>query len=201
MQNKPSISYELALTDEDLKQILALQRNNLPVNLSEEIKLAQGFVTVQHHLTLLRSMNASARQIIAKHGEKVVGYALVMRPELKHIVPVLVPMFELLGTLYYRGVPLPESRYYVMGQICVHEEFRGLGIFDGLYQKHREVYCPEYDYCITEVSTRNQRSMRAHQRVGFKTIHTFRDTTDEWNIVLWDWKNSTSQALAAKTGT
>jgi ribosomal protein S18 acetylase RimI-like enzyme len=144
-------------------------------------------------------MNASARQIIAKHDEKVVGYALVMRPELKHIVPVLVPMFELLGTLYYRGVPLPESKYYVMGQICVHEDFRGLGIFDGLYRKHREVYSPEYDYCITEVSTRNQRSMRAHQRVGFKTIHTFRDATDEWNIVLWDWKNSHSPATPAES--
>jgi ribosomal protein S18 acetylase RimI-like enzyme len=176
------------LTDADLKQILALQRNNLPANLTEERRISQGFVTVQHDLPLLRSMNSSARQIIARDDNRVIGYALVMRPELKYIVPVLIPMFELLETLFYKGVPLPESRYYVMGQICVDEAYRGVGIFDGLYQKHREVFSPEYDYCVTEVSTRNLRSMKAHQRVGFKTIHTFRDETDEWNIVLWDWK-------------
>jgi hypothetical protein len=28
--------------------------------------------------------------------------------------------------------------------------------------------------------------MRAHERVGFKTVQTFRDATDEWNILVWD---------------
>ena len=133
-------------------------------------------------------MNASARQIIAKHDEKVVGYALVMRPELKHIVPVLVPMFELLGTLYYRGVPLPESKYYVMGQICVAKAYRGQGLFDMLYHKHREVYQSQFDFIVTEVATRNKRSLRAHERVGFETIHVYTDELDEWAVVLWDWK-------------
>jgi hypothetical protein len=165
-----------------------LQKINLPDNLSDETKLSQGFVTVRHDLTLLRNMSASAPQIIARHGEKVVGYALVMRPEIRFMVPVLVPMFELLDSLFYKGVMLTQSKYYVMGQICVDENYRGQGVFDGLYSKHKEVYSPEYDFCITEISTRNKRSMKAHSRVGFKTIHTFRDKTDEWNIVLWDWK-------------
>jgi hypothetical protein len=149
----------------------------------------QGFVTVQHDLPLLRSMNASARQIIARHGDRIIAYALVMRPEIKYMVPVLIPMFEMLDTLYYKGTPLPKTKYYVMGQICVDADFRGAGVFDGLYNKHREVYSREYDLCITEVSTRNLRSMKAHLRCGFKTIHTFSDATDEWNILLWDWKN------------
>jgi hypothetical protein len=132
-------------------------------------------------------MNASARQVIARHGDKVIAYALVMRPEIKYMVPVLMPMFEMLNTLYYKGIALVQTKYYVMGQICVNENYRGAGVFDGLYKKHREVYAKEYDHCITEVSTRNLRSMKAHLRCGFKTIHTFRDATDEWNILLWDW--------------
>jgi hypothetical protein len=166
-----------------------LQKNNLPGSLTEEQKASQGFVTVQHDLSLLRSMNASARQVIARHDDKVVAYALVMRPEIKYMVPVLMPMFELLNTLYYKGTSLVQTKYYVMGQICVDENYRGAGVFDGLYKKHREVYAKEYDHCITEVSTRNLRSMKAHLRCGFKTIHTFRDVTDEWNILLWDWSS------------
>jgi hypothetical protein len=181
------ITYELASTEHDLRQILELQRVNLPANLSEETKASQGFVTVQHDLPLLVKMNASGRQVIARADGKVVGYALVMRPELKYLVPVLVPMFQLIDTLFYKGESLRDTKYYAMGQICVGEGYRGLGVFDGLYQKHKDVYSSEYDYCVTEISTRNYRSMRAHSRVGFTTIHTFRDSTDEWNIVLWDW--------------
>jgi hypothetical protein len=189
MEGLSRILFDVAMSDKDLNQILLLQQQNLPDQLTEERRLSQGFVTVQHNLPLLRSMNASAPQVIARHAQKVVGYALSMRPELKHVVPVLVPMFELVEDLFYRGESLAKAKYYVMGQICVDENYRGAGVFDGLYQKHRQIYSRQYDLCITEVSTRNMRSMKAHQRVGFKTIHTFRDATDEWNIVLWDWQN------------
>jgi ribosomal protein S18 acetylase RimI-like enzyme len=187
MEGLAQILFDVAISDQDLKQILLLQQNNLPDHLTEERRKSQGFVTVQHNLPLLRSMNTSAPQVLARHDDKVIGYALSMRPELKYVVPVLVPMFELVDGLYYKGELLSKSKYYVMGQICVDEAYRGEGIFDGLYQKHRQIYSSQYDLCITEVSTRNLRSMKAHQRVGFKTIHTFRDATDEWNIVLWDW--------------
>lgn len=29
--------------------------------------------------------------------------------------------------------------------------------------------------------------MKAHESIGFKTIHTFEDETDQWNIIVWDW--------------
>ncbi len=75
-----------------------------------------------------------------------------------------------------------------MGQICISEAFRGQGIFEKLYLKHKEIYSGKFDICLTEVSVRNKRSMKAHERVGFQTIHTFKDKTDDWNILLWDWK-------------
>jgi hypothetical protein len=184
------IQYCLACTEMELKQILLLQKENLSGVKTAEVQSREGFVTVEHDLTLLSVMNSSAQQVIAKAGERVVGYALVMRPELRSIVPVLVPMFNLLESLYYKGKLLSSQRYYVMGQICVGESHRRMGVFDGMYHKHKEVYSGQYDLCVTEISTRNLRSMRAHQRVGFKTIHTFRDETDEWNIVLWDWTAS-----------
>ena len=74
-----------------------------------------------------------------------------------------------------------------MGQICVGKDYRGQGVFRQLYLAHRERLSQDFDYCITEVSTSNIRSMRAHQNIGFQVLHTFTDELDEWNIVLWDW--------------
>ena len=57
-------------------------------------------------------------------------------------------------------------------------------MFDALYQKHEEIYGGLFDLCVTSVSTSNMRSMRAHERVGFRIVHTFRDATNEWNILV-----------------
>lgn len=174
-------------SDEELEQILVVQESNQPHNISAEQLASDGFVTVRHNLSLLRSMNESAPQVIAKDGSKVVGYALVMLQSFQDLIPVLKPMFVTLNTISYRQRPIPSYSYYVMGQVCVAEGYRGKGIFDGMYHKHRELYAGKFDLCITEIASRNPRSLRAHQRVGFKTIHTFTDVTDTWDIVAWDW--------------
>ncbi|HEY3429986.1 MAG TPA: GNAT family N-acetyltransferase, partial [Cyclobacteriaceae bacterium] len=112
---------------------------------------------------------------------------LVMLKSFQDLIPVLVPMFNMFKEIPYNGKFISDYSYYVMGQICVAEDYRGLNIVDKLYAKHKEMYFSKFDCCITEVSTSNARSMKAHKRVGFKTIHTFSDATDEWNILLWDW--------------
>ena len=104
-------------------------------------------------------------------------------------VPVLQPMFDLLDTLSWRGKFLRENpRWFVMGQICVADGYRGMGIFDGMYQKMKAVCSAEYDFVITEIAERNTRSIRAHERVGFESLHTFSDEVvgEEWRVVVWD---------------
>ena len=75
-----------------------------------------------------------------------------------------------------------------MGQICVDEPWRGRGVFDALYQGHREHLRGAYELVVTEVAVRNPRSLRAHQRVGFREIERYRDATDEWVVLGWDWQ-------------
>ena len=171
----------------DLEQIVALQHDNHLTGLSADEARAQGFVTVRHDVDILRQMHALAPSIVARDGERVVAYALTMPRECRALCPVLEPMFQLFETLEYRGRPLTQQRFYVMGQICIDKAYRGQGLFDALYTKHRELYAPRFDLLITEVATRNTRSMRAHERVGFQTVHIHRDATDEWALVLWDW--------------
>ncbi len=177
----------LAESDNELAQILALQQENHYQNISPEKKSAEGFVTVRHDLDTLLAFNKKACQVIATDGNQVIGYALVMLEEFRNLTPVLMPMFELFDKLEYRGIRLSDYNYYVMGQVCIAENYRGKGLFQQLYEKHKSVYSSQFDLCLTEVSTSNPRSMAAHEKVGFETIHQFKDDKDEWNVLSWDW--------------
>lgn len=48
------ISYKKATTDEELYQIIELQRLNIPASISDEEKLIEGFVSVSHSFELLK---------------------------------------------------------------------------------------------------------------------------------------------------
>jgi ribosomal protein S18 acetylase RimI-like enzyme len=171
------------VVDEDeLGQILDLQRRNLARNLSEREIGESGFVTVEHTLDVLRRMHALAPSIVARDGADLAGYALVMPVECRSFIPVLEPMFQRLEAL-----GLFRKRFYVMGQICVATPYRGRGVFDLLYRTHRERLRGRFDSAVTEVATRNLRSLRAHRRIGFEELERYRDATDEWVLLIWRW--------------
>ena len=172
----------------DLRQILALQRENLRGNVSADEAREQGFVTVAHRLDTLQAMHSSAPSIVAKQGDELIGYALSMPIEARHSVPLLEPMFQQLSDLEIAGLRLTALRYYVMGQVCVAKAFRGQGVFDALYQGHKAEYQARFELLVTEVSVRNARSLRAHERVGFEPLHRYTDDVDEWLIMGWDWR-------------
>src|SRR5688500_5161413 len=182
------ISATTISTEEELQQVLDLQQQYLVGSIDKDEMKSQGFLTVRHTLWLLQQMHSLAPSIIIKDDNHVVAYALVMLRECRNSIPALLPMFDTLDVLEWRGKPLSEYSFYAMGQICVAKAYRGQGLFDMLYHKHREVYQPQFDFIVTEVATRNKRSLRAHERVGFETIHVYTDELDEWAVVLWDWK-------------
>ncbi len=176
-------------SDRDLAGILELQRANLPVNLSGDEIQQQGFVTVQHSMADLLQMHQYEKNIIAKDGDKIAGYLLGMTENSKADIPLLVPMFEVFDTIIFNGKPVSEYNYIVVGQVCIGKAYRGQGILDKCYTAYREHFISGYDFAITEIDTNNQRSINAHQRIGFKEAHRYTDPNQtEWSIVIWDWK-------------
>lgn len=169
----------------DLQRILDLQRENLAANIDGDDLRAQGFVTATHSLQSLQQMHELGPSIIAKSGDHLAGYALTMLVEARRCVPILDPMFQLLEQLTWRGRPLRQVLHYVMGQVCIAKPHRGQGLFDALYQGHQAHYRDRFELLATEVSARNPRSLRAHERVGFETLHTYRDEVDEWVVIGW----------------
>jgi len=182
------IQFTTSNTPNEIQQILDLQATNLPKNISAKEAKEQGFVTVHHNFDILSAMNAKFSHVIAKDGNKVVGYTLVMLPEFGNRIPVLVPLFDKINQLSFNHEALNETTYFVMGQVCVDKNYRGKGVFAGLYQQMKTEMSTNFKYIITEIATRNTRSMRAHEKVGFKTIHIFSTPEEEWAIVAWDWQ-------------
>lgn len=172
------IEFTIVSNQTELRQILKLQQQNLPDNLSEIDKKEQGFVTVRHDLEILQKMNDVHPHIIAKNDNKIIGYALSMSKVFRNDIPILIPMFNKID-MTSKGT----KSYVLMGQICIDKNYRGKGVFRGLYAKMKEEFSGLYDCIITEVDEENTRSMNAHKAIGFKTLKTYRSNNHNWEII------------------
>ncbi|CAM1341751.1 GNAT family N-acetyltransferase [Tenacibaculum amylolyticum] len=163
--------------DIELREILALQQQNLPKNLTEQEKQTQGFVTVKHDFSILKKMHEVHPHIIAVSDNSVIGYALSMSKSFKEEVPVLIPMFRELEKLSL------DPNFILMGQVCIDKEYRGKGIFRGLYAKMKEVFTGKYSSIITEIDALNTRSVQAHTAIGFTEVYEYESGNQLWKIV------------------
>lgn len=172
------VEFKRAETEKELDQILQLQQRNLPTSLSSEIKNTEGFVTVEHTFELLERMNDVCPHFIAVSNAKVIGYALSMHPKFGDEIPILRPMFSEINKRY------DGNDYIVMGQICIDTNFRRQGLFRKLYEHMLEGIRPDFDCIITEVDSKNTRSMEAHYAIGFKKIATYNSDGHSWDLIL-----------------
>lgn len=173
------IHYKTTSTNDELAQILTLQTNNLPQNLTAIEKKEQGFVTVQHSIDLLTKMHDIHPHIIAKNKEKVIGYALSMSKIFRNEVPVLIPMFNEIDTSLKK-----EKNYILMGQVCIDKNYRGKGVFRGLYNEMKIAFSNTHDAIVTEIDASNTRSLNAHKAIGFRELTTYQSNNQNWVIVF-----------------
>jgi hypothetical protein len=181
------LTARLVHTDNEINQIAALSAANLSANISAETKAREGFVSWVYTPGILETLHAVAPSVIVMDGDILAGYALTLTPESLEAYPAAIPTYEHASTLVYKGRALSRQRFYLMGQICVAEPWRGKGVVDLLYQGHRRFYSHSYDLLLTEISTANPRSLKAHQKVGFEIIDTHHDPQGHWDVVCWDW--------------
>ncbi len=172
------IVYKQVTLDVELHEILSLQEANLPENLSEEEKIAEGFITVKHTFALLKEMNEVCKHTIATIEDKVIGYALSMDYNFGDKIPILKPMLNEIDSIIEQ-----KNSYIIMGQICIAKDYRRKGIFRGLYQAMKRFITTTYAKIITEVDAKNKRSITAHKAIGFKELKRYRADDREWILV------------------
>lgn len=178
MDTRSEIVYKKCSSDEELKQILKLQEENLPSSVSGQEKEREGFVTVHHTFDILKKMNETCPHIIAVSNENVIGYALCMHPKFGKKIAVLKPLFDILETLRPKI-----QNYMVMGQICISKKYRKKGVFRQLYRTMRAEVTPEFTSIITEVAIENKRSLAAHYAIGFEDLLTYRSGDVTWKTI------------------
>jgi len=183
------IVYGTAHTLQGFEEIIALQQRNLEEVLTPKIIEQEGFVTVEHSLSLLEQMNEPYPHVVARYQDKIIGYVLIMLPQLQETIPILIPMFEKIEQSYFEEKAVKDYRYFVMGQVCIDKDFRRQGVFDGLYSQLREQMKSDFDLIVTEVATRNRRSIKAHQRVGFEDLLSYAANGEQWKLIVWKMKS------------
>ncbi len=171
------ITYKTASSSEELHQILALQKANLPISISSEEKDQEGFLTVHHEFDILKRMNDVCPHIIAKDGDRLVGYTLCMHPKFGKEIEVLKSMFQEIHR-FYNG-----RKFIVMGQVCVDKDYRKQGVFRKLYETMIEKVLPEFTTIITEVDAKNIRSLAAHYAVGFSLLSRYHFGGRDWELI------------------
>lgn len=176
-----------ALQNDQIDSLLKLHQANLKENLDAETIKNEGFVSFRYDKATLQLKMEAAPQIVATtEGGEVIAYALATTPEVGAKIPSFGLIMELLKKVSYRGKPLNNWKYYYMGQVCVAADWRGKGVFDALYQGHKDYFKEKYDFVLTEIATENTRSLAAHSRVGFEVIYTYFDDSEqkEWQVVV-----------------
>lgn len=174
------IVYKQAESEQELKQILALQQQNLPKNITPQESEQEGFLTVEHSMEVLKAMNDECGHIIAVEDGNVIGYALCMHPKFADEIEVLKPMFDEI-----KKVVRKKDSYMAMGQICVAKSHRGKGVFRNLYLTMKNRLPEGFDTIITEVDEKNKRSLQAHHAIGFKDLERYRSNGQNWRIVYF----------------
>lgn len=184
------IIYTKTRNKADLKGIYDLQQANLKKNLSEQEIESDGFVTVNHNWETLEKLNSIEPHIIAKDNIEIIGYVLAMTKKSRDDIPIIFPMFAEFEKITYEGKLVSDYDYMVVGQACVHKNYRGKGIIENCFRIYKKTFANRYDFSITEIAMTNHRSINAHKKIGFKEIHSYKDSNqNEWIIVVWDWKN------------
>jgi GNAT superfamily N-acetyltransferase len=111
-----------------------------------------------------------------------------MTPASKQDFPILVPLFDLFDQIEYKGRKISSYHYLIVGQTCIDKSYRGKGILQKLYAAYKNRFQPKYDFAISEIATRNRRSLHAHEKIGFHTVHEYVAPDGVgWSIVLWPW--------------
>jgi predicted GNAT superfamily acetyltransferase len=172
------IQYKTASSSEELYQILALQKANLPISISSEEKDQEGFLTVHHDFDILKRMNNVCPHIIALDKNVLAGYTLCMHIKFGEEIEILKSMF---AEIENRKVPF--KTYIIMGQVCVAKGYRKQGVFRKLYTKMKEITSPEFDAIVTEVDASNRRSLEAHYAIGFKTLSKHSANDRDWVLI------------------
>jgi hypothetical protein len=169
-------------SDDDLQQILHLQKRNHKDFITPKQAEKEGYVTVRHSLESLKAICGNDGHVIAMDGGHVIGYALTMHSYYAEHIPVLQEMMDQIRTL------IGDIEFLIVGQLCVDINWRGKGVVAVMYDHMKNMFGDAYPGIYTEIALDNPRSMRSHIKCGFQVMKSYHNQNGkQWNIVYCNW--------------
>jgi hypothetical protein len=179
------MEYRIADTD-DIAGVINLQMQYLYVNLSEEER-AKGFVTTPFNEDQLRAIIEKRGLFIADDNGRIAGYAMAADWGYFLQWPIFCHMTGLFPDLKFGNIRITVKNSFQYGPVCIHELYRGSGVFQELFNKMRHEMSAQYPVGLTFINKINTVSFNAHTRkTGSTVIGEFRFNNNEYHILAFD---------------
>jgi hypothetical protein len=155
---------------EETASILNLQDQNHVSALPTET-LASGFVTTQLSPETLAKMREQSGVWTARATDgTLAGYACANGWNFYGDGPFQRAAKALLP-LNLDGHYVTAENSFQYGPVCVAHDFRGQGVLEQLVGTIKEHHAPRFEFGITFIDVRNERSLSAHERkLGFRRL-------------------------------
>jgi hypothetical protein len=185
------LRYSTLNNSKDLDAIIELQKSNLADFLPQE-QLSEGCLFMSYTPEQLQAFNQYTPGVIVKDDNVLVAYLLAIPANAKQVLPEFSKILNLFIENNYEDVEnLNENNCLLIGQVCIRKDYRGLGILEECYSIYQKMFVNKYQFAIAATAKVNARSIKAHQRLGFKQLSDYTDATGkEFTLLIWDMKDS-----------
>ena len=159
-------------TGVDFEKMVVLQNkyviSNLPPDQRADGYLSAGF-TAQQFADFDRDLCV----VIADDASRLGGYLCASSSEFNRQFGLSGKLVSRYPQINFNGRRLDSWKSFVSGPICVESEYRGQGIFAGLYDILFKLVPEVYELAVVLVSIANPRSLRAHEKIGMVGLDEF----------------------------
>lgn len=170
----------------DIDEVLELHAKYQIDSISHEDK-KDGFVTTSFTKEqLAKVINEEQGLFIARKNDKVVAYVMCGSWKFCSIWPIFTQMVQDLPKLSYLGQAITTENSYQYGPVCVDKSVRGSGVLEALFDFAREEMSQRYPIMVTFINKINQRSFKAHTRLGLEVIAEFSFNNNHYYELAYD---------------
>ncbi|MBP1682342.1 MAG: acetyltransferase protein [Proteobacteria bacterium] len=170
----------------DIDEVLELHAKYQIDSISHEDK-KDGFVTTSFTKEqLAKVINEEQGLFIARKNDKVVAYVMCGSWKFCSIWPIFTQMVQDLPNLSYLGQAITTENSYQYGPVCVDKSVRGSGVLEALFDFAREEMSQRYPIMVTFINKINQRSFKAHTRLGLEVIAEFSFNNNHYYELAYD---------------
>ena len=176
-----------------IKGILTLQELYLVDNLSTKQKQA-GFVTTRFTTDQLKAIIDQKGLFVAIDNDVLVAYIFAGAWEFYCQWPIFRHMITYFADLVFKNFDINTIDSFQYGPICIHEDYRGIGLIRPLFEYMRKEMATRYPLALTFINKANVPSLRAHStKLNWETIGEFEYNSNHYCILAYDMSESQQQ--------